>query len=93
MAGVVCGMEAARLIQKSKRRHERDIIVIAYTSEEPTRYRLGCLGSRAMSGDMTLEDTKYIYDLDGRSLYEKLKELNYDLNENSNPPAMLGRME
>ena len=80
MAGVVCGMEAARLIQKSKRRHERDIIVIAYTSEEPTRYRLGCLGSRAMSGDMTLEDTKYIYDLDGRSLYEKLKELNYDLD-------------
>lgn len=81
MAGVVCGMEALRLIKESAEEHKRDLTVIAYTSEEPTRFGLGCLGSRAMAGVMTLADTKNIHDKSGRSLYEKLEELSYDLNE------------
>lgn len=81
MAGVVSGLEALRLIKESGIEHRRDLTVIAYTSEEPTRFGLGCLGSRAMSGDMTLEDTKKIYDKSGRSLYEKLQELSYDLTK------------
>lgn len=81
MAGVVCGMEALRLIKESGVEHKRDLTVIVYTSEEPIRFSLGCLGSRAMSGDMTLEDTKSIHDKSGRSLYEKLEELSYDLSK------------
>ena len=53
MAGVVCGMEALRLIKESGVEHKRDLTVIVYTSEEPTRFSLGCLGSRAMAGAMT----------------------------------------
>lgn len=81
MAGVVCGMEAVRLIQESGIPHRRDIKVIVYTSEEPTRYGLSCLGSRAMSGDMSLEDTKNLLDQGGKSLHEKLTELGYDLTK------------
>lgn len=81
MSGVVCGMEALRIIKESGIEHKRDLSVIVYTSEEPTRFSLGCLGSRAMSGDMTLEDTKTLYDKSGRSLYEKLEELSYDLTK------------
>ena len=81
MAGVVCGMEAVRLIQECHLPHKRDITVVVYTSEEPTRYKMSCIGSRAMSGDLTLEGTKQIFDLDGRSLYDKLQELNYDLTQ------------
>ena len=80
MSGVVCGMEAIRLYNENKISHKRDITVIVYTSEEPTRFGLSCLGSRAMAGDMTLEDTKKISDLSGRSLYEKLKELGYKVD-------------
>lgn len=81
MAGVACGMEALRLIKESKLPHKRDLTVLVYTSEEPVRFSLGCLGSRAMSGDMTLEDTKHIFDQSGRSLYQKLEELSYDLTK------------
>lgn len=81
MAGVVCGMEALRLIAEGKEEHKRDISVVVYTSEEPTRYGLSCLGSRAMAGEMSLEDTKALFDQDGRSLYDKLVELHYDLDK------------
>lgn len=81
MAGVVCGMEALRMIKESGCKHKRNIMVNVYTSEEPTRYKLSCLGSRAMSGDLNLEDTQRLFDMDGKSLYDKLCELNYNLSE------------
>lgn len=78
MAGVVCGMEALRVIQESGEGHKRNLTVVVYTSEEPARFGLGCLGSRAMSGDLTLEATKKLFDQDGKSLFDKLQELGYD---------------
>ena len=81
MAGVVCGMEALRMIKESKESHIRDIMVNVYTSEEPTRYGLSCLGSRAMSGDLTIADTKTLVDMGGKSLYQKLQELDYDIDK------------
>ena len=39
MAGVVAGIEAARLIKESKIPHKRNIEVIVYTSEEPLNRR------------------------------------------------------
>lgn len=81
MAGVACGMEAVRLMKESGITNKRDLTVVVYTSEEPTRYQLSCIGSRTMSGNLTLEDTRHIFDLSGRSLYEKLTELQYDLSE------------
>lgn len=81
MAGVVCGLEAVRLMKESGIKPKRSIQVIVYTSEEPTRYGLSCLGSRAMSGDLTLEDTTVLQDQGGLSLYNKLKSLGYDLSQ------------
>lgn len=81
MAGVVCGMEAMRLFQESGIEHQRDVSVLVYTSEEPTRFGLSCLGSRAMSGDLSLEETKGLFDGSGRSLYDKLVELGYPVEE------------
>ncbi|MBA9084601.1 acetylornithine deacetylase/succinyl-diaminopimelate desuccinylase-like protein [Fontibacillus solani] len=43
MAGVVAGLEAVRMIQASGASFKRNIEVIVYTSEEPTRFGLGCL--------------------------------------------------
>lgn len=81
MSGVVCGMEALKIIKESRAGHKRDISTVIYTSEEPTRFGLSCLGSRAMAGVMTLEDTKVLYDEDGKSLYQTLGELGYDYSQ------------
>lgn len=83
MAGIVSGMEALRLIKESGLNFKRNLVVIVYTSEEPTRFGLSCLGSRAMAGAMTLDDTKLLLDEDGKSLYEVLERLGYDLSKYS----------
>ncbi len=54
---------------------KRDISVIVYTSEEPTRFGLSYIGSRALAGVLSLEDTKELKDKDGKSLYVLLEEL------------------
>ncbi|SMC71619.1 M20 family metallo-hydrolase [Papillibacter cinnamivorans] len=79
MAGVFGGIEALRLIRESGIKHKRDISAVVYTSEEPTRFQVSCLGSRAMAGDLTLEDTKGISDKDGNTLYDVLCRLGYDM--------------
>lgn len=80
MAGVICAMAAIKALKEADIRPKRDIKIVVYTSEEPTRYGLGCLGSRALAGYLKLEDTKNLIDMSGRSLYEKLKELHYDVD-------------
>ncbi|MGN1319183.1 MAG: M20 family metallo-hydrolase [Lachnospirales bacterium] len=83
MSGIVCGLEAVRLIKSENIEHKRDITVVVYTSEEPTRFGLSCLGSRALAGVLSLEETKELYDREGNSLYEVLGDLGYDYNKYS----------
>lgn len=90
MAGVVSGMEALRLIKESGIRHKRDLAVVVYTSEEPTRFGLSCLGSRALAGELTLEGTRQIKDQNGQSLYELLAGLGYDLRKYRQIPKRPG---
>lgn len=81
MAGVVGGMEALRLIKESGVKFDRNIEVVVYTSEEPTRFGLCCLGSRAMAGHLTLDDAKKLKDESEKTLESVLQELGYDLNK------------
>src|SRR4029079_3944986 len=65
--GVLGGLEAIRSLQKSGFRPHRSIELILFTSEEPTRYGVGCLGSRLMSGVMSAETGAKLVDSDGVS--------------------------
>jgi len=84
MVGVVGALEAIRLIKETKLPRKRNIEVVVFTSEEPTRFGKGCLGSRALAGKLTLEDAQNMFDEEGNSLAEVLENLNYNLNEFKN---------
>ncbi len=53
VVGVLGGLEAIRALQRSGFRPVRSIELIQFTSEEPTRFGIGCLGSRLLSGMLT----------------------------------------
>ena len=80
ISGVVCGIEAVRLIKESGFVPKRDISVICYTSEEPSRYGVGCIGSRVLAGKMTESEAKTLIDTDKITLWQKLQNLGFDLN-------------
>jgi len=48
--GVLGGLEAIRALKRSGVRPRRSIELVLLTSEEPTRFGIGCLGSRLISG-------------------------------------------
>lgn len=77
MVGVLAAIEACRLIKQSGIPHRRSITAIVFSSEEPTRFGIGCVGSRTMAGHLSLEDTKNIIDDDGITLYDTLEKLEY----------------
>lgn len=74
VAGVVCGIEALRIITELEIPHERDLVVVIYTAEESTRFGMGCIGSRTMAGHLTKEEWALVTDENGYSLAALLKE-------------------
>ncbi len=50
--GVLGGLEAMRTLQRAGVRPQRSIELLMFTSEEPTRFGIGCLGSRLLAGTL-----------------------------------------
>jgi len=66
--GVFGGLEAVRALQHVGYRPRRSIDVVMFTSEEPTRFGLGCLGSRLLSGALAPEAAEQLRDAERRTL-------------------------
>lgn len=60
--GVLGGLEAIRSLQRSGFRPQRSIELVMFTSEEPTRFGIGCSGSRLMSGALPPEELANLRD-------------------------------
>lgn len=68
VVGVLGGLEAIRALQHSGFRPTRSVELILFTSEEPTRFGIGCLGSRMLSGALTAEAARQLTDTSGLTL-------------------------
>ncbi len=66
--GVLGGLEAIRALQADGFGPRRSIELVLFTSEEPTRFGIGCLGSRLMSGVLPPGKAAALRDAEGRSL-------------------------
>jgi N-carbamoyl-L-amino-acid hydrolase len=70
VVGVLGAIEAVRALQKSGYRPQRSIELIVFTAEEPTRFGIGCIGSRLLSGVLSPEQAAMFRDRDGKTLDE-----------------------
>lgn len=68
--GVLGGLEAVRVMQQLGFKPRRSIELVIFTAEEPTRFGIGCLGSRMMSGVLTPDHANGLRDKQGRGLDE-----------------------
>lgn len=67
--GVLGGLEAIRALQRAGVRPRRSIELVLFTSEEPTRFGIGCFGSRMLAGT----NVGALPDSEGRALDEVRK--------------------
>lgn len=68
--GVLGGLEAIRALQRSGFKPRRSIELLMFTSEEPTRFGIGCLGSRLLSGCLAESVDDTLRDSGGNTLRE-----------------------
>ena len=66
--GVLGGLEAIQALQHSGFAPQRSIELLLFTAEEPTRFGLGCLGSRMLSGDLDPSADTQLKDSEGNTL-------------------------
>jgi N-carbamoyl-L-amino-acid hydrolase len=68
VVGVLGAIEAIRALQAAGFQPKRSLELIIFTAEEPTRFGIGCLGSRLLGGVLSLERAAALRDRDGKDL-------------------------
>src|SRR6202140_3299542 len=68
VVGVLGGLEAIRALRQNGFRPKHSIELLIFTSEEPTRFGIGCVGSRMLSGSLSAEAARDLKDSEGDSL-------------------------
>jgi ureidoglycolate amidohydrolase len=68
VVGVLGGLEAIRALQRSGFQPKHSIELLVFATEEPTRFGIGCLGSRLLSGSLPVDSAGQLKDSSGESL-------------------------
>ncbi len=68
--GVLGGLEAIRALNRAGFHPRRSIELVIFTAEEPTRFGIGCLGSRMMGHVLTPAAARALRDKQGNGLEE-----------------------
>ena len=83
VVGVLGAIEAMRALKRQGYQPVRTIQLIMFTAEEPTRFGIGCLGSRALCGNLLPEQLLSLTDDQGAAFDTVRKSAGYhgDLSE------------
>src|SRR6202050_4366390 len=68
VVGVLGGLAAIRALRQSGFSPKHSIELLVFTSEEPTRFGIGCIGSRLLSGTLAADSARKITDQEGATL-------------------------
>src|SRR5260370_26046992 len=80
VVGVLGGLEASRALQRSGFRPRNSIELLVFATEEPTRFGIGCLGSRLLSGTLSANAAGHLRDRDGESVDEVRRKAGFNGN-------------
>ncbi len=65
VVGVLGGLEAIRALQRAGFRPRHSLELLLLTSEEPTRFGIGCLGSRLLANTLSPDAARKLIDRNG----------------------------
>ena len=83
MAGVIAGLEAARIFRDSGVTPLRSIEIVGFTGEENARFYPGQFGSRAIAGTVKQDELHSVRDAEGVLLADAMRACGFD-------PAAIG---
>jgi len=74
VVGILSAIEVARSMQEDNFANEHPLEVVLFMCEESSRFSAATLGSRAMCGELTINDLQRLHDKNGTTLYEVLQQ-------------------
>jgi ureidoglycolate amidohydrolase len=80
VVGVLGGLEAIRALRRGGFRPKNSIELLVFATEEPTRFGIGCLGSRLLSGTLSAEAAAKLKDRDGESVDDVRRKAGFNGN-------------
>jgi len=80
VVGVLGGLEAIRALQRSGFRPKSSIELLVFATEEPTRFGIGCLGSRLLSGALSADAASKLKDCAGETVDEVRRKAGFNAN-------------
>jgi ureidoglycolate amidohydrolase len=80
IVGVLGGLEAIRALQRGGFRPKNAIELLVFATEEPTRFGIGCLGSRLLSGTLSADAAAKLKDRDGETVDEVRRKAGFNGN-------------
>ena len=86
--GVIGGLAAIRALKRAGFRPVRPIELLIFTSEEPTRFGMGCLGSRTLAGSLSPKALLALKDADGRAFDDIRREAGFHGELGRRPPPI-----
>lgn len=78
IAGVIAGVEIARIFNETHVKTVHPLEVIVFTAEEPSPFGISTVGSRAMAGKLSVDLLTNLKDSDGRTLASAIQLLGGD---------------
>ena len=77
VVGVLGALESIQALKRSGFKPNRSIEIIVFTAEEPTRFGIGCVGSRMLAGILSPEKAVLLKDSDGTTLEAWRKQVDW----------------
>ena len=77
VVGTLGGFAALEALRRGGFSPRRSLEAVMFTAEEPTRFGLGCLGSRLLAGALPLARARALRDPEGRTLEELRREAGF----------------
>lgn len=74
LAGVLAAIETVRSMGEDGFHPEHPLEIVLFMCEESSRFSAATLGSRAMRGELSMEDLHSLHEKSGKDLYTVLKE-------------------
>ncbi|WJZ87241.1 hypothetical protein VitviT2T_006637 [Vitis vinifera] len=90
VVGVLGAIEAINVLRRSGFKPRRSLEVILFTSEEPTRFGISCLGSRLLAGNEALmKSLETVVDSQNISFFDAARAAGYANDEEDLPSVFL----
>ncbi|MEW6267189.1 MAG: M20 family metallo-hydrolase [Thermodesulfobacteriota bacterium] len=80
VAGVICSLEAFRVMDQLELETEHPFELVVFASEEPNKFGLSTLGSRGIVGKIRKEELEFLRDDDGNEFRKALAVIGGDLD-------------